>query len=250
MNILITRPNPHGKDLVNKLLNVGKFAYHLPLIYFSPGRCLPLLKKKLNSLSKGDFLIIASQHAARYAHSQLLKTKMNWPSIIKYYSIGQKTSLIMHKLSGISSKYPCKESNSENLLQFPELISNISGHRVLILKGNNGRELLKNTLQKRGAIVLYCECYIRKPFQYNGIEQCKKMLKLNIKIIIITTSETLKQLYYLIPQYYRINWLIKCKLIVISKRLATIAKKFGWKNIIITKSANNSSILKVLMQHT
>lgn len=250
MNILITRPFPEGKELAEKLLSIGKVAYHLPLIYFTPGNTLSLIKKQLNLLSQGDLLFIVSQHAAQYAHLQLLNMKTYWPTKIKYYAIGYKTSLTMYTLSGIKSKYPQNHETSENLLQLPELTHNISGRRALILKGNNGRTLLQDTLQNRGVSVLCCECYTRHPFPYNGAEQYKRMLMLNITIIVITTKETLKQLYYLIPKKHRTTWLIQCQLIVVSIRLAKLARILGWKKIIITNSANNCSIFTTLIQHT
>lgn len=250
MNILITRPSPDGEELVNKLLSIGKFAYHLPLIYFSPGTSLSLIKKKLSFLSKGDFLFIVSQHAVEYAHLQLLNMQTCWPNTITYYSIGRKTSLKMHKLSGIKSKYPENKETSEHLLQLPELIYNISGRRALILKGNNGRNLLQDTLRKRGASVFCCECYTRKLHKYSSIEQYNRMIHLNITIIVVTSSEILNQLYYLIPKRYRTTWLIRCRLIVISPRLAALAKKLGWTDIIITHSANNNTILTNLIKHT
>ncbi|ADV33961.1 uroporphyrinogen-III synthase [Candidatus Blochmanniella vafra str. BVAF] len=248
MNILVTRPSPNGEELVHKLLAIGKFAHHLPLIYFSSGKNLPLIKKYLNLLESGDLLFFLSQHAVKYAHFQLLKTGGHWPSTITYYSIGSRTSLKMYILSGISSKYPYNEETSENLLQFPELIQNISGRRALILKGNNGRTLLQNTLQQRGALVLSFECYTRNPIKYNGQEQLNLMLALNITTIVVTTKETLKQLYYLIPQHYRDTWLIQCQLIVVSIRLSKIAENLGWNktNIIIAKSANNNAIFNIL----
>lgn len=250
MNILITRPFPEGEELVKKLISIGKFAYHLPLIYFTPGATLSLIKKQLNFLSPGDFLFIISQHAAQYAHLQLLNMKTYWPAKIKYYAIGHKTSLTMYTLSGIKSKYPKNHATSENLLQLPELTYNISGRHALILKGNNGRTLIQDTLQKRGVSVLCCECYTRHPLLYNGTEQYERMLMLNITIIVVTTEEILKQLYYLIPKKYRETWLIQCQLIVVSTRLAKLARILGWTKIIITESANNYSIFMTLIQHT
>lgn len=250
MNILITRPSPDGEKLVNKLLSIGKSAYHLPLIYFSPGTTLSLIKKKLSFLSNGDLLFIMSKRAVRYAHQQLLNMNTYWPPAITYYSIGEKTSLKMYTLSGIQSKYPKNQETSENLLQLPELTHNISGRRALILKGNNGRNLLQNTLQKRGVLVYCCECYTRKLYKYNSIEQYTRMLMLNITTIVVTSEEILKQLYYLIPKNCRKTWLIQCRLIVVSSRLAYIAQKLGWTDIIITHSANNHSIFTKIIKYT
>lgn len=250
MNILITRPSPYGEKLVNKLLDMGIFAYHLPLIYFSTGKNLLLLKKQLNFLSEGDFLFLISQHAISYAHNQLIDVGVSWPTKLIYYSIGKTTSIKMRNLSGISVKYPKDQETSEGLLKLPELINIDAGRRALILKGNNGRDFLEDTLQKRGVYVTCCECYNRHFLQYSGIEQCHYMLFLKIRIVVITSESMLMHLYYLIPKYYRISWLIQCRLIVVSPRLATRAKQLGWEDIIVAWSANNETLIQVLMKYT
>lgn len=249
MSILITRPSPYGEKLVSKLLSVGKCAHHLPLIYFSAGEMLSFLEQRLSLLSAGDLLCIVSQNAIKYAHNQLLSIGISWPTKLVYYSIGRSTSIKMYKLSGITSKYPKDKETSENLLQLPELIYSY-GKRVLILRGNNGRTVLDDTLQKRGALVLSCECYRRQLLKYNGEEQSSKLLELNIKTVVVTSEEILKQLYYLIPKFYRTSWLIRCRLIVVSLRLAKLAKGLGWTDIIIACSANNDVLVHVLIKNS
>lgn len=249
MNILITRPSPYGEQLVNKLLSFGKFAYHLPLIYFSTGKELCSLEQKLNLLSEGDFLCIISQHAIKYAHSQLLDIGISWPTKLAYYSIGHATSVMMYKLSGILVKYPIIQETSENLLQLPELMYSY-GKRALILRGNNGRTILDDTLQRRGVFVASCECYTRQPLRYNREEQSSKLLELNIKTVVVTSGEILQHLYYLIPESYRTSWLIRCKLIVVSVRLAKLARRLGWTDIIIARSANNEVLTHILIKNS
>lgn len=248
MNILVTRPSPDGEQLVNKLLKAGKFAYHFPLIYFSSNKGLLLLVQKLNALSEGDFLFIISRNAILYAHDQLLNMGISWPTKLIYYSIGESTSIKMRDLSGIMVKYSMQET-SEGLLQLPELIDVHENKNALILRGDNGRTILEDTLKKRGIQVTCCECYSRHFLRYNGVEQCSRMLSLNIKIVVITSEIILMQLYYLIPKYHRMRWLIRCQLIVVSSRLAIRARELGWKdNIVITWSANNDVLFQVLMQ--
>ncbi|URJ25056.1 uroporphyrinogen-III synthase [Candidatus Blochmannia ocreatus (nom. nud.)] len=247
MTILVTRPSPYGEKLVSKLLSFGKKAFHLPLIYFSTGKTLYLLEKQLNLLSKGDLLLITSQQAINYAHRRLIDIRKSWPIGLIYCAIGRSTSKKMHNLSGILAKYPIDEETSECLLQSPELM-HINGKRVLILRGNNGRTILDDVLRQRGAMVLSCECYSRNLLKYDGLEQCLNLLRLNIEILVITSGVVLEQLYYLIPKFYRIGWLIRCKLVVVSMRLASVARNLGWTDIIIAKSADNNSLIQVLVE--
>lgn len=249
MNILITRPSPDGEQLVEQLLTIGKLAYHLPLIYFSAGKSLFLLEQQLNLLSRGDFLFILSRNAILYAHSQLLRIGVSWPTALGYYSVGKSTSMKMQSLSGISVNYPKNQETSEGLLALPELMYFSGKEHALILRGNNGRTILEDTLQQRGLQVMCCECYNRNFFQYNGVEEYHRMLSLNVKTVVVTSEVILMHLYYLMPEYCRIYWLIQCQLIVVSMRLARRAKQLGWKNVIITWSANNDVLMKFLVQY-
>lgn len=152
----------------------------------------------------------------------------------------------MNKLTGLSVNFPKNGESSENLLLLPTL-TNIHGKRALILQGKNGRKKLGNVLKKRGVKVEYCECYYRKQINYNGEEQGNRMIKLGINTLVVTSGEMLKQLYYLLPKNHRKSWLICCKLIVVSNRLAYIAKRLGWKDIVMAKTANNKDLIKLLL---
>lgn len=61
MSILVTRPNPSGEKLVQRIRSLGKMAFHAPLIEIMPGNELVLLPTKLARLTNGDqvFFLIA-----------------------------------------------------------------------------------------------------------------------------------------------------------------------------------------------
>ncbi|AKC60726.1 uroporphyrinogen-III synthase [Blochmannia endosymbiont of Camponotus (Colobopsis) obliquus] len=247
MNILVTRPSPAGEELVFQLTSHGKKAWHLPLITCYPSKHLMSLTTKLNHLSAGDLLFTISQHAINYANSWLKISGTIWPSTLNYYSIGRSSGLLMNKLTGCFINFPKKNETSEELLQLPSL-NHINGKRILILNSKNGRNILEKTLKKKGGQVDVCECYYRNPINYNGEEQAHRIIKLGINTLVITSGEMLQQLYYLLPKKYHTSWLLKCKLIVVSKRLALQGYQLGWQDILITKQANNTSLLKTILK--
>jgi uroporphyrinogen-III synthase len=51
--------------------------------------------------------------------------------------------------------------DSEHLLK-EKIYNNVEGQKILIIRGEGGRETLKNALEEKGAIVNYGECYVRK----------------------------------------------------------------------------------------
>ena len=131
------------------------------------------------------------------------------------------------------------------MLQLPEL-QNIAGKRALILRGNGGRELLGETLAARGADVTFYECYQRSAKPYDGAQEAMRWQLRGVTTIVVTSGEMLQQLNALIPQWYRENWLLRCRLIVVSERLAHLARELGWQDIKVADNADNDALLRAL----
>lgn len=246
MSILITRPSPAGEQLMNRLRAHGKSAWHLPLIDFIPGNDLPFLVERLTTLSTGDLLFIVSQHAINYAHPWLIHQGISWPVGLQYYAVGRTTGLRLHGLSVLPVCYPKMGETSEDLLSLPAL-THIDGKRALILRGNGGRDMLAHTLRQRGVQTAYCECYRRRPIYYDGEKQGRWMRTLGINTLVITSGEMLQQFYTSMPEYYRHSYLMQCRLIVVSERLAMLARLLGWSDIIVANAANNDALMRVLL---
>lgn len=245
MSILITRPNPAGQALVQRLNNAGKQAFLAPLIKIAAGRELPLLKTKLDELRPSDCLFLLSKNAVSYANWQLNQLQQSWPNTLFYYGIGSSTAKEFQSLSGLTISYPEYGETSEDLLTLPEL-NQVKKKRVLLLRGNGGRGLLATTLRQRGAIVDECECYQRLFIDYSPETFSAQWQNAQIETLVVTSGEMLQQLFDLVTEPKK-AWLLHCRLIVVSKRLATIAETLGWKNITVADSANNDALFRALI---
>jgi len=245
MNILVTRPSPAADQLVSRLRSCGQVAWALPLIEFTPGTQLDSLPARLSALQAGDLVFALSQHAIQYAHPALMRAGMHWPADLKYYAIGRSTALALHKVSGQRVIWPHEQEISEILIQLPEL-QQVAGKRAVILRGNGGRELLAETLHTRGAQVEFIECYQRCAKYYNGAEEGRRWRDRGIDTLVVTSGEMLHQLYTLFPDVDRDEWLLHCRLLVVSERLATQARNSGWANICVAEGADNDALLRAL----
>ena len=245
MSILVTRPSPAGDILVSRLRTLGLVAWSFPLIEFSPGRELNSLTDRLDTLTSNDLVFTLSQHAVTFAHAHLQQAHKTWPVQPSYFAIGRTTALALHKVSGIDVRYPLDQEISEVLLQLPEL-QNIQGKRALILRGNGGRELLAKTLTERGAIVEFCECYQRNMKYYDGAEEAMRWHTRGVHTLVVTSGEMLQQLFSLTPLWYRENWLLRCRLIVVSERLVNLARELGWQDIQVADNAENDALIRAL----
>lgn len=245
MTILVTRPSPNGEQLVEQLRRLGHSAWHFPLVEFVPGKGLPNLAEQLASLVPGDIVISVSYQSVSYAGPQLIALKQAWPSTLNYYAIGRRSALHLHHYCQQSVEYPREQALSERLLELTAL-QQVADRHVLILRGNGGRELLADTLIQRGATVSYCETYARLPINWDGAEQAVHWRRRGIGSIVVTSQEMLQRLFDLFPPNDRREWLLNCRLIVVSERVATFANQLGWHNVVIAKGADNDTLLQAL----
>jgi uroporphyrinogen-III synthase len=128
--------------------------------------------------------------------------------------------------------------DSEGLLALPEL-QNVGGWRVLIFRGDGGRELLGDTLKARGAAVEYVTCYHRsKPQQSAG-----ELLAMQPDAITVTSSEALNHLSQMqdgVP-------LRDTPLFVPHPRIAELARAQGWSQVHLT-TAGDDGLLSGLLE--
>lgn len=245
MTILVTRPSPASDQLVSRLRSRGQVAWALPLIEFTPGTQLDILPARLSALAEGDLVFILSQNAIHYAHPAIVQAGITWPAHLNYYAIGRSTALATHAVSGHQVIWPHEQEITEILIQLPAL-QQVAGRRALILRGNGGRELLGETLHSRGAQVEFIECYQRSARHYNGAEEGRRWRDRGIDTLVVTSGEMLQQLYTLFPDIDRDEWLLHCRLLVVSERLAILARELGWTTILVAEGADNDALLRAL----
>lgn len=109
-----------------------------------------------------------------------------------------------------------------------------------------GRKLVEKNLQKKGFNVITIECYKRVLKHLNAKEEEKKWSLRQINTLIVTSSEILYYLKNIIFNINNNNWLLKCKIFVVSRRLFKIAKKLGWQDIVISNCARNDCLIKII----
>lgn len=247
MNVLVTRPDNRGQELVDMLNEKQIFAIHQPLFTIEAGLELPLFPSVLSRLNSGDYVFAVSTNAVDFATKTLTETGFNFRSDLKYFAVGQRTARYFTEKTEQAVIYPIESENSEGVLELPEM-QDLQGKTLLILRANSGREILAETAMQRGANVQYLECYRREPVTVDIPEKLSLCKRLGIDTVVITSSEMLTLLYEKVAENCW-EWLFECNLVVVSKRIAKIAKQMGWKEdkIILSDKADNTSLLNTLL---
>ncbi|MGF1683052.1 uroporphyrinogen-III synthase [Photobacterium minamisatsumaniensis] len=244
MTVLITRPAPDCHQLVQQLDAAGISAIAQPLLEIKPGQQLEQLISQLQQLKKDDFLIAVSVNAVNLAHNYLMSVGASWPKNVHYIAVGHKTAEMLKSRTEQPVRSPTERCDSEGLLALPEL-SDVNGKRILILRGNGGRELIYHTLQQRGANVSYCATYQRCWIPLDGQALCQQWQQRHVSKMVITSGEQLSHLAQLVPDNAK-AWFYQCHLFVPSQRIANQAKKLGFTTISTVGSAANGPLFTTL----
>ncbi|QLB19319.1 uroporphyrinogen-III synthase [Mannheimia granulomatis] len=248
MNVLVTRPDSRGQELADMLNEQQIFAIHQPLFTIEAGKDLPQLPSVLSRLKSGDYVFSVSPNAVEYAVKTLADTGFHFRADLKYLAVGQRTAKYFTEKAEQAVIYPIESENSEGVLELPEM-QNLRDKTILILRANSGRELLAEKATLRGANVQYLECYQRVPVTDDIPEKISLCKRLGVDTVVITSSEILTSLFEQTKESCR-EWLLGCNLVVVSNRIAKIARQMGWQaeQIFLSYKADNVSLMNTLFK--
>ena len=124
--------------------------------------------------------------------------------------------------------------------------TNIVGQKFLIVRGQGGREHLRQTLESRNAQVEYAEVYQRQlPKNRNPIDLSQ--LPIDGCAVLLYSVEAAQNLWSLCSQDEQ-QWLKKVTFIIASQRIAEATSRVGYaNNSIIAENPSDQAILATLM---
>jgi uroporphyrinogen-III synthase len=158
IGIVVTRPAAQSDRLVRLIQDAGGEPILVPGLEIQP-LDLASLEPVLKRLVRVDLLIFISPNAVRMSMPHILQ-RGALAAKTKIAAVGPETSAELRKYGMREIITPQYGFDSEALLQ--ELFTlPLDGSHVVIVRGQGGRALLGETLQSRGAIVEYLECYRR-----------------------------------------------------------------------------------------
>lgn len=240
MAVLVTRPDEQGSALCQLLINAGIDALHQPLISIKPGSSLSGIDKELEQF---DIIIAVSQHAVTFTHQMMLASSSHWPKAATYLAVGQKSAHVLSKNAQQKVHYP-EISDSEHLLRL-DVLQHVANKRIVILRGNGGRDLIFDTLIKRGAKVEYRDVYKRENIAFRSDLLVPLWQDRKVNQLVITSSGQLNHFVSQLSEL-ELDWLFKLTLYVPSERIEQEALQLGFKKVVNTYSASNKDLLAAL----
>lgn len=239
LNIVITRPRDQAVELLRHIERLGGKALLFPLLEIEAVPDAQALRQQLTLLKQADLAIFISPNAVRYGMAAI-DAAGGLPATLKVATVGQGSAKALHEHGVAQVIVPAGRFDSEGLLALPEL-QNVAGKRVMILRGDSGRELLGDTLKARGAMVEYVSCYLRRKHPVDGAA----LLAAKPDAVTVTSSEALAHLWASLQEAAR-TALAAMPLFVPHARIAELARQQGWTNIIVTESGDDGLIASLV----
>lgn len=234
--IVVLRPPQQAMPLKEWIEAQGAKAICCPTLDIKPSSFTPEeLNGYSNTLLGADYLIISSQNAISCLPEKL--TSVIAKSQLKIFTMGEATSEAAKKINLTPYYTAPSGATSETLLALSELQANVlKNKKIVLLAGSPGRQLLKETLAKRGAEVQALIAYTQQlPLHVDLAWQAKH----RPTIIIATSLNALTNLLLLTPLKHH-GWLFQQCVLGVSERIAKSANESGFQHTI---AANGTSLV-------
>jgi len=216
-------------------------------------RCLPTIdivmkplnetdKQKIINLDQYQHVIVVSQHAAKFGIDKIDEYWPQFPLDQNWFAIGRKTSATLNS-SNLNLISPEQDVDSETLLR-QELLKQVNHQKILILKGQKGRNHLQQSLVEKGAYVDSIELYERACSVYSSSQLTQNIQEFDPHYIIALSGETLENLISLCKKAnISIN---QYRFILSSQRVANIAAKYGLKYTMVPQNLMPIDVIKCI----
>lgn len=201
LGVLVTRPSRQAAGFAEKIAALGANPVVFPAIVILPSADPKPLARAHAALGTYDIAIFISPNAVEYGAPD----PRRWPSGLAVLAPGPGTAEALAAAGIAGARIPATTFDSEGLLELPEL-ADVRGKRVLILRGDGGREHLGDTLRARGAHVEGVSCYRRARPRSDTKGLGEAFRDGAIDIVTITSSEALDNLWAIADDSLRAAW--------------------------------------------
>ncbi|HRD33081.1 MAG TPA: uroporphyrinogen-III synthase [Rhodocyclaceae bacterium] len=231
--VLVTRPAAQSQALCAAIRARGGVPECFPLIEIGPCEDQAAFIDVSARLDAFDLAFFVSANAVEHALTFLL-ARREWPSGLAVATVGKGSERCLKRFGFDRVIAPGQGFDSEAVLALPEFApASVYGRRVIVFRGNGGREHLGEVLRERGARVEHVVCYQRK-FPSGDPRALVAMAAAGmLDAITLTSSEGLRNFVLLLgPE--GIGSLCHVPVFAAHHRIAALAQEAGFESVFDT----------------
>lgn len=243
--ILVTRPAQQAGSLAARIRAAGGEPILFPVLEIVDTDNTGPLQDAIGRLDEYRLAVFISPNAVARAMKQVA-ARRSWPASLRVAAIGKGSVRELERVGITGAIAPDRHFDSEHLLELPELQS-VAGQRIVIFRGDGGRELLGDTLTARGARVDYVECYRRARPQADATPLLAAWAAGALHAVTITSSEGMRNLYEMVGEAGRAR-LCGTPVFAPHPRIAAVARELGCRRVIDT-APGDDGLMDALQHH-
>ena len=244
--LLLTRPAEDCAALAQTLAAQGVVSHCMPLLAIEALDETPEQRSAFADLQRYCAVIVVSKPAARIGLQLLAQHGAPTPDL-PWFSVGAATAAVLAE-QGLGVHFPDLGDDSEALLALPALQQAIAAPapRVLILRGEGGREFLAESLRSQGVSVDYLPLYRRVLPQYAPGELSRQVRAERLNGLVVSSGQGFEHLLQLAGD----DWpaLARLPLFVPSPRVAEQARAAGAQIVVDCRGASAAALQAALEQ--
>ena len=245
--LISSRPQGTNVQLSDDLKNSEIKLLSFPLTEIHPLNNYQIFDGVIENIKTYQHIIFISTNAVHFFLERVKKLSLQIPKNLIFSSIGPTTKLLLQKKLSVDVHSPIKTFDSEHLLK-EKIYNNVEGQKILIIRGEGGRETLKNALEEKGAIVNYGECYVRKYVDIDLNQLKNDLVNYHHQFILFSSTNSAK---HFIHQLSKVDsrWLQNIKIIVNHKKIEGLLSKI-FKDIFVCNNIDTQNIRKLIVSES
>lgn len=245
MGVVVTRP-AHQADPLCRLIEArGGRAIRFPTLAIEPPADPGAALAALDRLEQYNLVIFTSVNAVERGFT-LLGERRGWPARPPAFAVGKATARALTARGVADCRLPQQGQDSEALLALPDLQA-VANQRILIVRGEGGRERLRPALEERGARVDEALVYRRVRPALPPDELLQYWARSAIHAVIVTSNESLRNLDEMVGEAGR-RWLRRTPLVVVSERARSLAAQLGFERpALVAPEPGDAAIVEMLL---
>jgi uroporphyrinogen-III synthase len=245
--LISTRPWGTNVQLSDDLKNSDIKLLSFPLTEIYPINNYQIFDGVIKNIKTYQHIIFISTNAVHFFLERVKKLSLQIPKNLIFSSIGPTTKLLLQKKLSVDVHSPIKTFDSEHLLK-EKIYNNVEGQKILIIRGEGGRETLKNALEEKGATVNYGECYVRKYVDIDLNQLKNDLVNYHHQFFLFSSTNSAK---HFIHQLSKVDsrWLQNIKIIVNHKKIEGLLSKI-FKDIFVCNNIDTQNIRKLIVSES
>jgi uroporphyrinogen-III synthase len=243
--IVITRPAAQAAGLARLIEERGGRAILFPVIEIVDVPDLGRVNALIDGLDTFDIAIFVSPNAAAKGMSAI-RARRDLPARLTVIAIGGGSARELERHGVRAVVTPQLRADSEGVLEL-DALREVRGKRIAIFRGVGGRELLRETLAARGAIVEYAECYERLRPRVDPGGLIEHLRSGAAEAFVCTSSEGVANLHAMLgPEGEPL--LQRTPVFVPHPRIASAAARLGLARVFVTERGDDG-IVRTIEAH-